>query len=129
MTIGFLASGDLEAMRADQAALMAHTVTVERGVESWDEDAQETTTVFETVYPEGPARVAVIHGTPTVTSSGESTTPQQVFVTIPYGVAPAPGDRVTITDPPPGVPVHVWVQSVEVPGVPTACRMSCGVLS
>ena len=122
-----ITDGELEQMRADQRALMFDTVTVERpGDPVWDEDAQATVTGYTEVYS-GPGRVASPHGTPVLTPSGALVTPSVVMVTVPYGPSPAPGDRVTVTDPRPGLPAIVWVQAVETPGIlATACRMACG---
>ncbi|WP_347042023.1 DUF6093 family protein [Brachybacterium nesterenkovii] len=123
-----LTTGELEQMRADQVALMPDTVTVERKTSTWDESQRRTVTTWETVYPVGPGRIAIQQAAVQVTASGEVTTIQPVMVTIPHGYTPAQGDRVTVTDPRPGVPERVWVESVETPGIhATACRMACGV--
>lgn len=124
-----LSPGEIGWMRDQQAALMVDTVTIDRlGEPVWDPVSEKTVPSVTEVYS-GRGRVAVLHGDPIVTPSGELTTPQQVMVTVPYGAEPAPGDRVTIT-PRPGLPAEVWVQSVETPGiVATACRMTCGVQS
>ena len=123
-----LTPGELAEMRDDQVALMLDTVQVDRVTgTAWDEEQQETVDTIESVYA-GPARVAVPHGAPIVTTSGEVVTPRTALVTIPWGNTPAEGDRVTITAPPAGVPSVVWVQAVEAAGIPTACRMACGAL-
>lgn len=121
-----LTPGELAEMRDDQVALMHDTVQVVRvtGTE-WDEEQQKTVDTTEDVYS-GPARVAVPHGAPVVSPSGELVTPRTAMVTIPWGNTPQEGDQVTIQDPPAGVPGVVWVQAVEAAGIPTACRMACG---
>lgn len=125
-----LTPGERDLMRADQASMMFDHVDVQRpGEPVWDEKQQATVPGYTDVYS-GPARVALPHGTPIVTASGELVTPQTALVTIPYGPTPEPGDRVRIIAPRPGLPEYVWVQALEVPGPEaTACRMACGVQS
>lgn len=94
---------------------------------AWSEEQQKTVDVFEPVYS-GAARVALPHGAPIVTASGELVTPRTAMVTVPHGVVPAEGDRVQVLSPRPGIPEYVWVQAVEAAGIPTACRMACGAL-
>ena len=121
-----LTPGELDQMREDQQALMFDAVEVDRkSSETWDEELQQTVDSWVPVYS-GPARVAVPHGAPIVTPSGELVTPRTAMVTIPWGNTPQEGDRVTIASPPAGVPGVVWVQAVEAAGIPTACRMACG---
>lgn len=121
-----LTPGELEQMRADQAALMFDSVEVDRESSEWSEEQQQTITVWAQVYA-GPARVALPHGSPIVTPSGELVTPSIALVTIPFGPVPAAGDRVRIVVARPGLPEYVWVQALEVPGIlATACRMACG---
>lgn len=117
---------ELAWMREQQEALMVDSVVIDRlGPPAWSEAEQATVPSVTTVY-DGAGRVAVLHGAPTVTASGELVTPQQVMVTVPFGAVPAEGDRVTVTSRP-GLPAVVWVQSVETPGIlATACRMTCG---
>lgn len=124
-----ITDGDLEEMRADQVALMFDAVVIDRKTgTAWSEELQKTVPVYETVYPQGPARVALPHGTPIVTASGELVVPRTAMVTVPHGVVPAEGDRVQVISPRPGVPEYVWVQAVEAAAIPTACRMACGAL-
>ncbi len=124
-----LTPGELAQMRADQVALMPDTVTIERKSSTWDDTLRKTVTVWETVYPTGPGRVVIDHAAVQVTASGEVATIQPIMVTIPHGYTPAKGDRVTVKDPRPGIPEHLWVESLGVPGiVATATRMSCGVV-
>lgn len=122
-----ITDGDLAEMRADQVALMADWVMVDRKTSVWDEELQKTVTVWEQVY-NGPARVANPHGTPIVTASGELVVPRTSLVTIPWGNTPQEGDRVTVVTVRPGVPEYVWVQAIEAAAIPTACRMACGAL-
>lgn len=123
-----LTPGELAQMREDQQALMFDSVEIDRKTsEVWDEDAQQYVDAWGAVYA-GPARVAVPHGAPIVSPSGELVVPRTALVTIPFGSTPREGDRVTITSPPAGVPEVVWVQAVEAAGIPTACRMACGAL-
>lgn len=121
-----LTPGELDDMRDMQRELMFDAVEVDRqtgGV--WDEDAQATVSTWEPVYA-GAARVALPHGTPIVTSSGELVTPRTALVTIPWGNTPQEGDRVRVVGPRAGVPEYVWVQAIEASAIPTACRMACG---
>lgn len=122
-----LTPGEIAVMRADQEALMVDAVVIDRpGPRAWDPAQRKTVQSTTSVYA-GKARVAVPHGAPVVTASGVLATPTVAMVTVPCGARPAPGDRVKVTDPRPGVPEWMWVQAVEVPGiVATACRMACG---
>lgn len=127
-----ITDGELEEMRADQVALMesiGDTVVIDRKTDAteWSEELQKTVPVFEPVYA-GAARVALPHGTPIVTASGELVVPRTALVTIPHGNVPAEGDRVKVVAPRPGIPEYVWVQAVEAAAIPTACRMACGAL-
>lgn len=123
-----LTPGELDQMRADQVSLMSGHIVIARNMgEEWSEEDQQTVVTWGAVYA-GAARVAVPHGAPIVTPSGELVTPRTAMVTIPHGFEIVEGDRVTITDPPAGVPGTVWVQAVEAAGIPTACRMACGAL-
>ena len=125
-----ITDGELEEMRTDQVALMFDSVVIDRktGATEFSEELQKTVPVYETVYPQGPARVAVPHGTPIVTASGELVVPRTAMVTVPHGVVPAEGDRVQVISPRPGIPEYVWVQAIEAAAIPTACRMACGAL-
>lgn len=121
-----LTPGELDQMREDQRSLMFDSVEVGRKTgTAWSEELQKTVDVYSPVYA-GAARVALPHGTPIVTTSGELVTPRTALVTIPWGNTPQEGDRVHVVGPRPGVPEYVWVQAVEAAGVPTACRMACG---
>lgn len=123
-----ITAGELSELRDMQTDLMFGTVSIDRITGThWDEAQQQTVDTIESVYA-GPARVALPHGAPIVTPSGELVTPRTALVTIPWGNTPREGDRVTVADPPPGVPGIVWVQAVEAAGIPTACRMACGAL-
>lgn len=123
-----ITDGDLEEMRAAQVALMFDAVVIDRKAGThWDEEAQATVPVYAPVYS-GAARVALPHGTPIVTASGELVVPRTAMVTVPHGVVPAEGDRVRVINPRPGIPEYVWVQAIEAAGIPTACRMACGAL-
>ena len=123
-----LTPGELDEMRADQVSLMWELVEVERPAgTTWDEEQQKTVDVYAPVYA-GAARVALPHGTPIVTASGELVTPRTALVTIPWGNTPQEGDRVRVIAPRPGIPEYVWVQAVEASAIPTACRMACGAL-
>ncbi len=130
-----LTPGERDQMRADQVAFMFDSVEIDRlGDPVWSDEEQATVPSVTPIYRvdggPGPARVALPHGTPIVTESGQLVTPQTALVTIPYGPTPAPGDRVRILAPRPGLPEYVWVQALEVPGPEaTACRMACGVQS
>lgn len=121
-------NNEIQAMRDAQLALMGDTVTVDRGAgEVWDEESQSSVASWETVYA-GRGRVAVEHGSPTVSVSGESVTPQTVWVTVPHDVLLMPGDRVTVSQRD-NVPATVWVASVESSALPaSACRASCTVV-
>ncbi|GAP78506.1 hypothetical protein Y09_1334 [Brachybacterium sp. SW0106-09] len=92
---------------------------------AWSEELQKTVDVYSPVYA-GAARVALPHGTPIVTTSGELVTPRTALVTIPWGNTPREGDRVRVIGPRAGVPEYVWVQAIEASAIPTACRMACG---
>lgn len=124
--------GELDDMRDMQRELMFDSVEVDRKTGTrWDEDEQATVSTWEPVYRgddggPGPARVALPHGTPIVTSSGELVTPRTALVTIPWGNTPREGDRVRVVGPRAGVPEYVWVQAIEASAIPTACRMACG---
>ena len=123
-----LTPGELDQMREDQRSLMFDSVEVDRKTgTTWSEELQKTVDSWVSVYS-GPARVAVPHGAPIVSPSGELVTPRTAMVTIPWGEDPREGDRVTIASPPAAVPEIVWVQAVEAAGIPTACRMACGAL-
>lgn len=124
-----ITDGDLEEMRTDQVALMFDSVVIDRktGATEWSEELQKSVPVFEPVYA-GVARVALPHGTPIVTASGELVVPRTAMVTVPHGTVPDVGDRVKAVAPRPGVPEYVWVQAVEAAAIPTACRMACGAL-
>lgn len=123
-----ITDGDLEEMRADQVALMFDAVVIDRKAGThWDEEEQATVPTWEPVYS-GAARVALPHGTPIVTASGELVVPRTAMVTVPHGTVPAEGDRVQVLSPRPGIPEYVWVQAVEAAAIPTACRMACGAL-
>lgn len=127
-----LTPGELDQMRSDQQALMFDSVEVDRKTgTAWSEELQKTVDVYSPVYRgddggPGPARVALPHGTPIVTPSGELVTPRTALVTIPWGTTPREGDRVRVVGPRPGVPEYVWVQAIEASAIPTACRMACG---
>ena len=127
-----LTSGELDDMRGLQRDLMFDSVEVDRRTgTAWSEELQKTVDVYSPIYRgddggPGPARVALPHGTPIVTTSGELVTPRTALVTIPWGNTPQEGDRVRVIGPRAGVPEYVWVQAVEAAGVPTACRMACG---
>jgi len=127
-----LTPGELDDMRDVQRELMFDSVEVDRKTgTTWSEELQKTVDVYSPVYRAdeggpGPARVALPHGTPIVTTSGELVTPRTALVTIPWGNTPHEGDRVRVIGPRAGVPEYVWVQAVEAAGVPTACRMACG---
>ena len=121
-----LTPGELDQMRSDQQALMFDSVEVDRKTgTAWSEEMQKTVDVYSPVYA-GAARVALPHGTPIVTTSGELVTPRTALVTIPWGNTPREGDRVRVIGPRPGVPEYVWVQAIEASAIPTACRMACG---
>ena len=123
-----LTPGELDDMREMQRELMFDSVEVDRKTgTTWSEEQQESVDVYSPVYA-GAARVALPHGTPIVTTSGELVTPRTALVTVPWGVSPREGDRVRVINPPAGVPEYVWVQAVEAAGIPTACRMACGAL-
>lgn len=119
--------GELAQMRADQEALMADQVVIDRpGPRVWDEAQRKTVQSPVAVYS-GKARVALPPGAPIVTPSGELMAPTVAMVTVPYGTRPEPGDRVHVKAPRPGFPEWLWVQAVEAPGIAaTACRMTCG---
>ena len=121
-----LTPGELDQMRSDQQALMFDSVEVDRKTgTAWSEELQKTVGVYSPVYA-GAARVALPHGTPIVTTSGELVTPRTALVTIPWGNTPREGDRVRVIGPRAGVPEYVWVQAIEASAIPTACRMACG---
>ena len=121
-----LTPGELDDMREMQRELMFDSVEIDRKTgTAWSEELQKTVDVYSPVYA-GAARVALPHGTPIVTTSGELVTPRTALVTIPWGNTPREGDRVRVIGPRAGVPEYVWVQAVEAAGVPTACRMACG---
>lgn len=121
-----LTPGELDLMRSDQQALMFDSVEVDRKTgTAWSEELQKTVDVYSPVYA-GAARVALPHGTPIVTPSGELVTPRTALVTIPWGNTPQEGDRVRVIGPRAGVPEYVWVQAIEASAIPTACRMACG---
>lgn len=123
-----LTPGELDQMREDQQSLMLDSVEVDRKTgTAWSEEQQKTVDVYSPVYS-GAARVALPHGAPIVTASGELVTPRTALVTIPWGNTPQEGDRVRVLGPRPGVPEYVWVQAVEASAIPTACRMACGAL-
>lgn len=123
-----ITAGDLEEMRTMQTELMHDSVEVDRKTgTAWSEELQKTVDVYTPVYS-GAARVALPHGTPIVTASGELVVPRTAMVTVPHGTVPAEGDRVQVIAPRPGVPEYLWVQAIEAAGVPTACRMACGAL-
>ena len=123
-----ITDGDLDEMRDMQRELMFDAVEVDRKTgTTWDEEQQKTVDVYSPVYS-GAARVALPHGAPIVTASGELVTPRTALVTIPWGNTPGEGDRVRVLGPRPGVPEYVWVQAVEAAAIPTACRMACGAL-
>ncbi|HEX7349592.1 DUF6093 family protein [Brachybacterium sp.] len=123
-----ITAGELEEMRADQVALMFDAVVIDRKAGThWDEEEQATVPTWDPVYS-GAARVALPHGTPIVTASGELVVPRTAMVTVPHGTVPDVGDRVKVVGPRPGVPEYVWVQAVEAAAIPTACRMACGAL-
>lgn len=124
-----ITAGELEEMRAAQVALMFDSVVIDRktGATEWSEELQKTVPVYAPVYS-GAARVAVPHGTPIVTASGELVVPRTAMVTVPHGTAPDVGDRVQVLSPRPGIPEYVWVQAIEAAAIPTACRMACGAL-
>ena len=123
-----ITDGELEEMRADQVALMFDQVVIDRKTgTAWSEEQQKTVDVYAPVYS-GAARVALPHGTPIVTASGELVVPRTALVTVPHGTVPAEGDRVQVISPRPGIPEYVWVQAVEAAAIPTACRMACGAL-
>lgn len=121
--------GDLEEMRADQVALMFDAVVIDRKTDKteFSEELQKSVPVYAPVYS-GAARVALPHGTPIVTASGELVVPRTAMVTVPHGTVPLEGDRVQVISPRPGVPEYVWVQAIEAAGIPTACRIACGAL-
>lgn len=129
-----LTPGELDQMREDQRSLMFDSVEVDRKTgTTWSEELQKTVDVYSPIYRgddggPGPARVALPHGAPIVTASGELVTPRTALVTIPWGNTPQEGDRVRVVGPRPGVPEYVWVQAVEASAIPTACRMACGAL-
>lgn len=121
-----LTPGELDQMREDQRSLMFDSVEVDRKTgTAWSEELQKTVDVYSPVYA-GAARVALPHGTPIVTPSGELVTPRTALVTIPWGNTPREGDRVRVLGPRAGVPEYVWVQAIEASAIPTACRMACG---
>lgn len=123
-----ITDGDLDEMRDMQRELMFDAVEVDRKTgTTWSEELQKTVDVYSPVYS-GAARVALPHGAPIVTASGELVTPRTALVTIPWGNTPQEGDRVRVLGPRPGVPEYVWVQAVEASAIPTACRMACGAL-
>lgn len=124
-----ITAGDLEEMRADQVALMFDAVVIDRKTDKteFSEELQKTVPVYASVYS-GAARVALPHGTPIVTASGELVVPRTAMVTVPHGTVPVEGDRVQVISPRPGVPEFVWVQAIEAAAIPTACRMACGAL-
>ena len=123
-----LTPGELDQMREDQRSLMFDSVEVDRKTgTTWSEELQKTVDVYSPVYS-GVARVALPHGAPIVTASGELVTPRTAMVTVPHGVVPAEGDRVQVLSPRPGIPEYVWVQAIEAAAIPTACRMACGAL-
>lgn len=127
-----LTPGELDDMRGMQRELMFDSVEVDRKTgTAWSEELQKTVDVYSPVYRgddggPGAARVALPHGTPIVTPSGELVTPRTALVTIPWGNTPREGDRVRVIGPRAGVPEYVWVQAVEASAIPTACRMACG---
>lgn len=127
-----LTPGELDDMRDMQRELMFDSVEVDRKTgTTWSEELQKTVDVYSPIYRgddggPGPARVALPHGTPIVTTSGELVTPRTALVTIPWGNTPREGDRVRVVGPRAGVPEYVWVQAVEASAIPTACRMACG---
>lgn len=121
-----LTPGELDQMREDQRSLLFDSVEVDRKTgTAWSEELQKTVDVYSPVYA-GAARVALPHGTPIVTTSGELVTPRTALVTIPWGNTPREGDRVRVIGPRAGVPEYVWVQAIEASAIPTACRMACG---
>lgn len=127
-----LTPGELDDMRGLQRDLMFDSVEVDRKTgTAWSEELQKTVDVYSSIYRgddggPGPARVALPHGTPIVTPSGELVTPRTALVTIPWGNTPQEGDRVRVIGPRAGVPEYVWVQAIEASAIPTACRMACG---
>ena len=123
-----ITDGDLDEIRDMQRELMFDAVEVDRKTgTTWSEELQKTVDVYSPVYS-GAARVALPHGAPIVTASGELVTPRTALVTIPWGNTPQEGDRVRVLGPRPGVREYVWVQAVEASAIPTACRMACGAL-
>lgn len=118
-----LSDQELEAMRADQQALMTDTVSIvrEQG-RRWDEEAQQTIETWEAIYS-GPGRLVADPAGTQLGADGALRPEHSYLLTVPHTVQLRPGDRVSLEN-----GMTVWVQQVQKNSFgATATRAQCSL--